>query len=291
MFTATLIAAESLDTGEVSALEDRLAAVALPAGRAVVEEGKAVDLFFTGDPLAARVALERSVDGIDIVVQPSGDRERRLLVADMDSTMITVECIDELADYAGIKPEIAAITERAMRGELPFEAALKERVALLEGLPKRVIDDCLRDRVSVTPGARELVRTIRARGGHAVLVSGGFTRFAEPIAAEIGFDRVVANRLVISDGRLLGRVEEPVVGADAKQATLEGERERLQLSRWQTLAVGDGANDLPMIAAAGLGIAFHAKPAVVTAAGAALHYGDLTAILHAMGIARPHWAD
>mgnify|MGYP002777894319 CR=1 FL=1 len=228
-------------------------------------------------------------ESFDVFVQPLAGREKRLLVADMDSTMITVECIDELAEYAGLKPEIAAITEAAMRGELNFEGALDARVALLAGLDASVIDRCLAERVRIMPGAYELVRTMRARGGRCVLVSGGFTRFAEPVGHEIGFDRVVANELLIEDGRLTGAVAKPVVGADAKLSVLRGEAEALGFDPSQTLAVGDGANDLPMIQAAGLGVAYRAKPIVAAAAGARVEHGDLGALLWAQGIPRSEW--
>ncbi len=225
----------------------------------------------------------------DVVVQPAAGREKRLLVADMDSTMIGVECIDELADYAGLKPAIAAITDAAMRGELDFEGALDARVALLRGLDAGVIERCLAERVHLTPGARTLVGTMRARGARCVLVSGGFTRFAEPVARAIGFDRAVANELLIEDGRLTGAVRKPIVGAAAKLETLRAEAAALGIGLAETLAVGDGANDLPMIAAAGLGIAYHAKPIVAAAAGALIDRGDLTTLLWAQGIARRDW--
>ena len=224
-----------------------------------------------------------------MVVQPTAGREKRLLVADMDSTMITVECIDELADYAGLKPEIAGVTEQAMRGELNFAAALDARVALLAGLDAGAIDRCLVERVRIMPGAETLVRTMRARGGRCVLVSGGFTRFAEPVGRRIGFDRIIANRLEIESGVLTGRVAKPIVDARAKLETLAAERAALGLSPDAVLAVGDGANDLPMIGAAGLGVAFHAKPVVAAAAMARVEQGDLSALLHAQGIARAGW--
>ncbi len=225
----------------------------------------------------------------DVIVQPAAHREKKLLVADMDSTMITVECIDELADFAGIKPQVAAITEAAMRGELDFAGALDARVTLLAGLEDSAIDRCLAERVRVMPGARELVRTMRARGAYTVLVSGGFTRFAEPVAEMIGFDRVIANRLEIAGGKLTGRVERPIVDAATKLDTLLAERARLGLGKAETLAVGDGANDLPMIRAAGLGVAYRAKPVVAAAAAARVDHGDLTTLLWAQGIARADW--
>ncbi len=240
-------------------------------------------------PDAARGVLEGAFSGADVVVQRQATREKRLLVADMDSTMITVECIDELADYAGIKPQIAAITEAAMRGELDFEGALDARVALLAGLDEAVIERCLAERVRIMPGAKALVATMRARGATAILVSGGFTRFAEPVAREIGFDRAIANVLEIADGRLTGKVAKPIVGSDTKERTLREAMIALGLAPEQTLAVGDGANDLAMIRAAGLGVAYHAKPIVAAAAAARVDHGDLSVLLYAQGIARRDW--
>lgn len=287
MFIATLIAPD-LPQGEVTAARDRLdAAGCLPVAQVWVEEGEAVDLQFGRDPDAARTALEGR--GYDVIVQPAEDRRKKLIVADMDSTMITVECIDELADYAGIKTQIAAVTEAAMRGELDFGEALDARVALLKGLDESVIARCLAERVEIMPGARELVRTMRGWGASAILVSGGFTRFAEPIAAEIGFNRAIANVLEIADGKLAGTVTKPIVDASTKLATLSEAVLDLGLSRAETLAVGDGANDLAMITQAGLGVAYHAKPVVAAAAGARIDHGDLTTLLFAQGVARKDW--
>ena len=261
-----------------------------PGASGWIDEGDAADLIFGMAPYAARTALEGAFGKTDVVVQSSLNRTKALLIADMDSTMITVECIDELADYAGIKPQIAAITERAMRGELDFEAALDARVALLKGLAESEIERCLAERVTIMPGAQALVRTMRARGGHAVLVSGGFTRFADPVAAAIGFDRAIANRLEIADGVLRGTVAKPIVGSQTKLTTLNAAIAARGITVAETLAVGDGANDLAMIAAAGLGVAYHAKPVVAAAAGARIDHGDLTALLHAQGIPRAAWA-
>lgn len=287
MFIATLIAPD-LPQGEVSAARDRLdAAGCLPVAQIWVQEGEAIDLQFGRDPDAARSALEGQ--GYDVVVQPAEHRRKKLIVADMDSTMITVECIDELADYAGIKAQIAAVTEAAMRGELDFGEALDARVALLKGLGEGVIARCLAERVKIMPGARELVRTMRGWGATAILVSGGFTRFAEPVAAEIGFTRAIANVLEIADGKLAGTVTKPIVDASTKLATLSEAVLDLGLSRAETLAVGDGANDLAMITQAGLGVAYHAKPVVAAAAGARIDHGDLTTLLFAQGVARKDW--
>ena len=290
MFTATLIAPQRLSSGDLSSAEARLASVGCaPAGSGWIDEGDAADIVFGHDPAAARAALEGAFAAVDVIVQPLEGREKRLIVADMDSTMITVECIDELADYAGIKPQIAEITEAAMRGELDFAGALDARVALLKGLDGGAIDRCLAERVRLMPGAATLVRTMTARGGFSVLVSGGFTRFAEPVGAEIGFDRVIANRLNIADGTLDGTVAKPIVDSGTKERALAEAMAERGLAREQTLAVGDGANDLAMIRAAGLGVAYHAKPIVAAAAGARVDHGDLTALLWAQGIARAEW--
>ncbi|MES2336493.1 MAG: phosphoserine phosphatase SerB [Pseudomonadota bacterium] len=257
-----------------------------------LDDGFAADLPFTrnDDPDFSPIDALRDLGfHADIIIQPAANREKTLLVADMDSTMITVECIDELADYAGIKDRIAEITERAMRGELDFAQALDARVALLKGLDAGAIDRCLAERVRLMPGARTLIRTMKARGAYSVLVSGGFTRFADPVGAQIGFDRVIANRLTIANGVLDGTVGKPIVDSSTKLATLEAAMAELGLPREATLAVGDGANDLAMIGAAGLGVAYHAKPIVAAAAGARIDHNDLTALLWAQGIARKDW--
>jgi phosphoserine phosphatase len=292
LFIATLIAAGTLTRAHVETAADALAGVgAVPRPPRWLDEGDAADLpFGRVDGQAARAALEGLMPGVDVVVQPAATRApKRLLMADMDSTIITVECIDELADYAGLKPEIAAVTERAMRGELDFEEALDARVALLKGLPADAIDRCREERVRLTPGAATLIRTMRTKGAETLLVSGGFTVFAEPVGAAAGFDRVVANRLGVADGRLTGTVARPIVGSGTKRALLEERRAALGLAATDTLAVGDGANDIPMIQAAGLGLAFHAKPKTAAAAGARIEHGDLHTLLWAQGIARAEW--
>ena len=290
MFTATLIAADALRDGDISTAMDRLSAAGCsPGASGWVEQGRAADLFFAQAPEAARVALEGALSLTDVVVQRAEGRRKAVLVADMDSTMITVECIDELADYAGLKAEVAAVTERAMRGELDFEAALDARVALLKGLGAEVIDQCLAERVRIMPGARELVRTMRANGALTVLVSGGFTRFAEPVAAAIGFERAIANVLEIEGTVLAGTVSKPIVGADTKLTTLQQAVAERCVAAADSLAVGDGANDLHMIKAAGLGVAYHAKPIVAAAAASRIDHGDLTALLYAQGYPRSEW--
>jgi phosphoserine phosphatase len=220
---------------------------------------------------------------VDLVLLPRSGR-RRLLVSDMDSTMITVECIDELADFAGVKAEVAAITRRAMAGELDFRRALIERVRLLEGLPATVIDQVHAERVRLMPGARTLVRTMRRWGARTALVSGGFMPFAERVAEALGFEEVVANQLEIRDGRLTGRVPDPITGPDVKLSTLQRLMRQHDLTPDETLAVGDGANDLPMIKAAGLGVAYRAHAPVAEVCRAAVHVGDLTALLYLQGV-------
>ncbi|HYI40856.1 MAG TPA: phosphoserine phosphatase SerB [Allosphingosinicella sp.] len=290
MFIATLIAKDRLADGDISSAADALAAAGIaPYGRSWIEADKACDLLFSADPASARAALEGIFDGIDAIVQGESSRRRRLLVADMDSTMISVECIDELADYAGVMAEVAAVTERAMLGRIGFEAALAERVALLAGLEEDAIDRCRSERVRLTPGARALVRTMKREGAFTLLVSGGFTRFADPVGAEIGFDRVVANRLNVTAGRLDGTVASPVLGAEGKRLALIAAAAELGLRLDETLAVGDGANDVPMLKEAGLGAAYRAKPAAVAAADCAIVHNDLTALLYAQGWARNEW--
>jgi phosphoserine phosphatase len=228
---------------------------------------------------------------IDANVTPLAGRRKRLLIADMDSTMIGVECIDELADFAGVKPQVAAITEAAMRGDLDFEGALDARVSLLSGLPLAALEECYAQRVRLNPGARRLVRTMAALGAETALVSGGFDFFTSRVAAEAGFAHHQANRLEDRDGRLTGKVARPILGAAAKRAALDDLAERGGFDASDVVAVGDGANDLDMVAAAGLGVAYHAKPALFAAADAVLDHSDLTAILALQGVAESDWRD
>jgi phosphoserine phosphatase len=254
----------------------------------------AVDIPFTGsediNAIADRLRAARGDLPIDVVVQPQANRRKKLFLADMDSTMIGQECIDELADFAGLKAHVAAITERAMRGEIAFEPALRERVALLKGLPLTVIDEVLKERITLTPGGRELVGTMRANGAYTCLVSGGFTAFTSKVAAMVGFQENRANQLLAEDGKLTGAVTEPILGREAKLATLRELREAFDIDDIDTLAVGDGANDLGMVQDAGLGVAYHAKPAVAAAAHARIDHGDLTALLYAQGYKRIEFA-
>jgi phosphoserine phosphatase len=243
-----------------------------------LSDGHAFDLPFSEAALAAA----RGIDG-DVNVMACAGRRKMLLVADMDSTVIGCECLDELADQAGLKPLIAAITGRAMRGEIEFAPALRERVALLKGLPLAALERTWRERVRLNPGAKALVATMKKRGARTLLVSGGFTYFTARVAAEAGFDEHRANVLLDDGAALTGLVREPVLGREAKLQALESEAVRLGIGPADALAVGDGANDLDMIRRAGLGVAFHAKPVVAQAAGARIDRGDLRSLLYLQG--------
>lgn len=291
---ATLIcnpATPSLDSTAIDA-----ARAILPGAHDVVWllEGVAADLPFestdSAADIAARLRLAIGDYPVDVVVQPVLGRRKKLFLADMDSTMIGQECIDELAAFAGLKDHVSAITERAMRGEIEFEPALRERVALLRGLPVTVVDEVLAKSITLTPGGTALVQTMRQNGAYTCLVSGGFTLFTNAIAQKIGFQENRANELIVEDGKFAGRTAEPILGKEAKLATLVELREQFELDNIDTLAVGDGANDLAMIQDAGLGVAYHAKPAVAAAAHARIDYGDLTALLYMQGYRRDEFA-
>jgi phosphoserine phosphatase len=241
-----------------------------------------------GDPAEVRAILDRCFPESDLIVSRRPFEVPHVFVSDMDSTMIAAECIDELADYAGIKPQIAAITERAMRGELDFAAALRERVGLLGGLEEAAIGQCLAERIEPMRGARTLVRTLRAHGCHTVLVTGGFHSFADPVAEDLGFDRVVANRLVTNAGALSGTLDGPIIDAQGKKRVLEEERDRLGDGA-TVLAMGDGANDVPMLQAADWGVAYRAKPAAREAADGWIDRGDLTAVLTLFDVPQGDW--
>ena len=303
-YVATLISAP--DRAAVTDALARAAARYLPHGRPVdwLKPGVAVDIAFLiedAEPGEVPALLKdmagdlRDIIGgnaVDVVIQPQDNRRKKLLVADMDSTMIGQECIDELADYAGVKSQVAEITERAMRGDIAFAPALRERVALLKGLPAAIIDTVLVERIRLTPGGPTLVATMRANGAYTCVVSGGFTAFTAKLAAAIGFDEQRANALLVdAEGRLTGEVAEPVLGREAKLETLRELTARLRLDPVDTLAVGDGANDLPMIEAAGLGVAFHGKPVLREAAAARIDHGDLTALLYAQGYRREEFVE
>jgi phosphoserine phosphatase len=293
-YVATLVSNPATAALDEAALS-RAAKLLPEAGRPQwLVKGVAADIFFTptaagnGQNFFEQTAIELlrgELAGapVDIIVQPVAHRRKKLLLADMDSTMIGQECVDELADFVGMKAHVAAITERAMRGEIAFEPALRERVALLKGLNAEIVAKVIAERITLTPGGRALVRTMRRHGAYTALISGGFTLFTDEIAAMIGFNSNQANRLVVDNGKLAGLVEEPILGKEAKRAALLKLRAEHGLEPAETLAVGDGANDLAMLAEAGLGIAFHAKPAVAAAAHARIDHGDLTALLYAQG--------
>lgn len=266
-------------------LEDaEIAAVARAAGGGEAHRlGRAAaDIFLESLPDLAH--LRAAHPGIDLNVLPAAGRRKRLLIADMDSTIIGVECIDELADYAGVKAEVAAITERAMAGELDFEGALRERLGLMTGLPEAVLERVVAERIRLNPGARTLVRTMAAHGAHTMLVSGGFSFFTARVAEAAGFAEHRANRLIFKEGRLAG-VAEPILGRAAKLAALEEACARLGIAPAAALAVGDGANDRAMLEAAGLGVAYRAKPALEAVADAVIRHADLSALLHLQGYA------
>jgi phosphoserine phosphatase len=276
----TLASPGPLDPARVAAIVHTLG-----ANRADRLGTTAADVFVTGDLGATRAAVAPLAEGIDAIVQPVAGRRKRLLVSDMDSTLIGQECIDELAAVHDLKPRVAAITERAMRGELDFAAALTERVALLAGIPEPSIARLLETTITATPGAATLVATCRAHGIRTVLVSGGFVQFARPVAARLGIDATFANDLLIADGVLTGRVADPILGADAKRERLLAECTALGIAPAEAIALGDGANDLPMLDAAGLGLGYRAKPAVAERADGVIAHTDLTTALLAMGIA------
>ncbi len=286
MFVVTLIAAQesaALDTALVEALRN-----AWGGGAARwLSPGEAAEFAVPRMPENRwQVWPDMQDQGIDLVVQPAQGRRKRMLLADMDSTMIRQECIDELAAEAGVGPRVAEITARAMNGELDFEGALRERVGLLAGLPESVIAKVLDSRITLMPGGRELVATMRGAGAYTALVSGGFTAFTAQVAALLGFDEHRANTLAIADGALTGAVVEPILGRAAKVAALEEISARLGIGHDEVMAVGDGANDLGMLKLAGAGVALHAKPSVAAECDIRINHGDLSALLFIQGYAR-----
>lgn len=287
MLTLTLIAApDRRDLGDAAA-HDLPPAWGAGAQRWLAP-GEALEVELAGEPSPEQLQRERQrwhERGVDLVLQPSAGRRKRVLLADMDSTMIEQECIDELAVHAGVGDRVADITARAMNGELDFAAALHERVALLAGLPTGVTDTVLAERITTMPGGHELVATMRAAGAYTALVSGGFTRFTAAVAARLGFDEHRANVLEEAKGQLTGLVVPPVVGKEAKVEALQQITALRGLTPADAVAVGDGANDLPMLQLAGTGVALHAKPAVAAQAPVRVDHGDLTAVLFLQGYA------
>ena len=288
MFAATLIARPGqLDAALVQSLRD-----AWGGGTAIWLSPDEAAEFDLGQVPGNADEVWQSLQGqgVDLVLQPAEGRQKKMLLADMDSTMIRQECIDELAAEAGVGERVAGITARAMNGELDFEGALTERVGLLEGLDAGVIDRVLQTRITLMPGGPELLATMKANGGHAALVSGGFTAFTTAIAGRLGFDEHRANTLAIADGKLTGRVIPPILGREAKVTALNEITARLGIGPEDVLAVGDGANDLGMLKAAGTGVALHAKPSVQAEARHRVNHGDLTALLYLQGYSREDFA-
>lgn len=244
----------------------------------------ACDLTFEGD---LDITLPEEIrSAADFCIQPTAHRKKKLVLADMDSTIITVECIDELADFAGIKDKVSEITEKAMRGELDFNDAFKERVAMLKGLPEEVLQKTFDERVTLMPGARTLIQTMKKNGAYTALVSGGFTFFTSRVREITGFDMHDSNELQFEDGKLTGKAKEPILNSQAKLDNLERLLKEKGIEREESAAIGDGANDIPMIEASGLGVSYHAKPAAEAAADASIRYGDLTTLLYFQGYAR-----
>ncbi|WP_337184318.1 phosphoserine phosphatase SerB [Shinella sp.] len=285
-FVATLVANPS-NPVLTPAIAEKAADAVKASGLYWLADGIACDIALhdDGDIHAARDAILAVIAGapIDLAVQEAETRRKKLLIADMDSTMIGQECIDELAAEVGLKDKVAAITARAMNGEIAFEPALRERVALLKGLPVSVIGEVIEKRITLTPGGRELVATMKAKGYYTALVSGGFTVFTSRIAETLGFDENRANILLHADGKLTGEVAEPILGKQAKVDALVDIAERLGISPGEAMAVGDGANDLGMLHLSGAGVALHAKPAVAAEAKIRIDHGDLTALLYLQG--------
>ena len=293
VLVATLVADPSKEPLSEATVDRAAQALGGVERRRWLDEGVAADLVFTGDLKAKRAALVRALAGesVDVIVQPLAGRRKRLLIADMDSTLIGQECVDELADVAGVGGRVAAITERAMRGEIAFAPALRERVALLAGLPESVVDEVLKDRIRLNPGARTLVKTMRANGAYVAIVSGGFRQFTRAIRERLGADEDRANTLAIEGGKLTGKVIEPILGESAKLGALKEIAAAMGLTLDDTLAVGDGANDLSMLQAAGLGVAYRAKPKVAANAHARIDHADLTALIYAQGFARKDFVE
>ncbi len=283
---ATLVSSPTAPAVDAVLVRQAADALAVSGEASLLSPGVAADIAFDGLNASTADGLLREIVGqapVDVFVQPREGRRKRLLIADMDSTMIRQECIDELAAELGLKDRISVITERAMRGEIDFEPALRERVGLLSGLPVSAIATVLANRITLMPGGRTLVQTMKANGAYCALVSGGFTHFTQAISAMLGFAENQANILLEEAGHLTGKVAEPILGREAKRIRLEELVSEKGIAFNETLAVGDGANDLAMIGRAGTGVAYRAKPAVAEAADFRVDYGDLTALLYLQG--------
>ncbi len=293
----TLIAGAPAQPLDVACIAQARAVLPAPGETKWLSEGEACDITFTlvelSEITTIRDRVREALKGaaIDVVCQQRQSRRKRLLIADMDSTLIGQECIDEIADYVGLRPKISEITERAMRGKLEFEPALRERVALLKGVDEKALQTLFDEQITLNPGARTLARTMSAHGARSVIVSGGFTYFTARVAEISGFDAHQANTLEIEGGKLTGRVIEPILGQQAKLDALRHHRKIMELDHIDTLCVGDGANDLAMLSEAGLGVAYHAKPMVAAKAHARVNHGDLTALLFAQGYARDEFVE
>jgi phosphoserine phosphatase len=261
-------------------LEEQLLATLAPNKHKWTQPGRVMELIFNSAPAAVQMNVARKMGKFDLVIQRSDQRKKKLLICDMDSTIIGQECIDELADYVGKKAEVAAITERAMQGELDFKAALKERVALLKGLPMATLQQCFDERIRLNEGADKLVKGLKERGVQTILVSGGFAFFAARVAQLAGFEGYFANILLAENDILTGEVREPILDKDAKKMILEQKMKQLNITPEEVIAIGDGANDIPMLQTAKFGVAYRAKQVVQDAVKVHLNHADLDALLH-----------
>lgn len=281
-YVVTLIAPD--DTPLEGELLDEAIAALAPKQWKWLRRRKAVDCLFKGAPADVQLNAVRELGDLDVFLQSTAKREKKLLMCDMDSTVIEQECIDELADMVGKKDAVSAITEKAMNGELDFKESLRERVALLEGLPESELQRCFEERITLSPGIQKLVKGVRESGGHTLLVSGGFVFFSGRVGKDAGFQEHYANKLEVVDGKLTGKVMEPYLDKEAKLLIFNKKIQQMAIEPWQVIAVGDGANDLPMLQAAGMGVAYKAKPIVQEGAGYRLNHNSLDTLLWVIGL-------
>lgn len=274
---------QKLESGTLNKIEGFLNSSNIKAKTSWLKKDEAIDSFFSEELNKTEFEKIATAQNFDFIFQPEKNRRKKMLISDMDSTIITIECIDEIADYAGVKPKVAEITERAMNGELDFAAALNERVALLKGLPVSTLEKVYNERLKFMPGAKELVGVMAKSGARCVLVSGGFTFFTNKVREELGFTFDESNNLEVENGKLTGRVIPPILDKNAKLASLKKHAKEIGISAKDVIAVGDGANDLPMLLEAGLGVAYHAKESVKKQAAAKIDVCDLTSLLYAQG--------